>query len=148
MKTSQRQPRSSSVSTAKLLVVNITLFTLGSFGYYLSTFAPALMLTSSLIVYFIIMTQMLYPMTLAVFAWMTGIDPSFHVEPTLYHYSTTYMALSIFIFLTIVCLNTDLGFFMKVSSAGVIFLLMLILFIIITGFQSGNNTDFVVGTAE
>ena len=91
---------------------------------------------------------MLYPMTLALFAWFTGIDPTFHTEPTLEYYSQTYMALFIFLILTLICLRTDLSFFMKVSSAGVIFIVILIIFIAVTGLKATRNTDFVTGTAE
>ena len=107
-----------------------------------------MVLGSSLVVYFIILTQMLYPMTLAMYAWTTGNDPEFHEEPTLRYYSTSYVAVGLFFFLTMVCLKTDLSFFMKVSSVGVVFLLMLIVFIVIKGLQSLSNTDFIVGSAE
>ena len=91
---------------------------------------------------------MLYPMTLAVFAWTTGIDPQFHTEPTLEYYSQTYIAIFLFLAVTLICLQTDLSFFMKVSSAGVIFIIMLIGFIVKTGIVASTNTDFVTGTSE
>ena len=123
-------------------------YLIGATGYYVGTFATCMMLNCAIVVYFIILTQTLYPLTLALYAWTTGDDPQFHEEPTLQYYSTSYVALGLFLFLTAVCLKTDLGFFMKVSSLGVIFLLLLILFIVIKGLQSFSNTDFMIGTAE
>lgn len=105
------------------------------------------MLTSAVVVYFIIMAQMLYPLTLAVYAWSTNTDPVFHTEATLDYYSTSHVALVLFVVLTVICLKTDLSFFMQVSSAGVIFIMMLILFIIAKGVQAFENTDFLIGSA-
>ena len=106
------------------------------------------MLTSAVVVYFIIMTQMFYPMTLAVVAWSTGTDPAFHTEPTLEYYSTAHVAIALLLLLTIICWKTELSFFMQVSSAGVIFLMLLILYIMLKGFQAFGNTDFIIGTPE
>ena len=146
MRTLQRHAGSNLVSKSESKLTHYYL--IGAIGYYLGTFAPCMMLASSIVVYFIILTQMLYPMTLAMYAWTTGNDPVFHEEPTLQYYSTFYVAVGLFIFLTMLCLKTDLSFFMKVSSVGVVFLLMLIVFIVIKGLQSLSNTDFIVGSAE
>ena len=87
-------------------------------------------------------------MTLAVYAWSTGIDPIFHTESTLEYYSTTHVAIALLIVLTVICWKAEISFFMQVSSAGVIFLVLLIVYIIIKGFQSFANTDFMIGTPE
>ena len=126
----------------------LTLLNIGAAGYYLGTVAPAIILGSCVVVYFIIMAQMFYPMTLATYAWSTGTDPTFHTEPTLQYYSITHIAIGMFLFLTVVCLKTDMSFFMQVSSAGVIFLMVLILFIITKGIQAFGNTEFMIGSTE
>ena len=115
---------------------------LGLFGYYIGTLAPATMLTSAVVVYFIIMTQMLYPMTLAVYAWMTKSDPIFYNDPTFDHYSTAHIAVFMLVLLTIICWKAELGFFMQISSAGVIFLVLLIIYIVQKGFEAFYNTEF------
>ena len=115
---------------------------LGLFGYYIGTLAPATMLTSAVVVYFIIMTQMLYPMTLAVYAWTTKSDPIFYNDPTFDHYSTAHIAVFMLVLLTIICWKAELGFFMQISSAGVIFLVLLIIYIVQKGFEAFYNTEF------
>ena len=131
-----------------MIEFKLSILEIGAVGYYLGTVAPAIILGSCVVVYFIIMAQMFYPMTLAVYAWTSGTDPTFHNEPTLQYYSITHIALLLFLFLTIICLKTDLSFFMQVSSAGVIFLMMLIIFIIAKGLQAFGNTEFIYGSTE
>ena len=106
------------------------------------------MLTSAVVVYFIIMTQMLYPMTLAVYAWTTKSDPIFYNEPTLDHFSTAHVAIFMLVLLTIICWNAELGFFMQISSAGVVFLIILIVYIVQKGFEAFSNSDFKIGSSE
>ena len=49
--------------------------------------------------------------------------------------------------LTMICWNAELTFFMKISSAGVIFLVLLIAYIMLKGFEAFSNTDFQSGSA-
>ena len=91
---------------------------------------------------------MLYPMTLAVYAWTTGENPVFYTEPTLDHYSTAHVAIFMLALLTIICWKAELGFFMQVSSAGVIFLILLIVYIVQKGLEAFQNSTFQIGTQE
>ena len=70
------------------------------------------------------------------------------MEPTLEYFSTSYTALILFLVLTVMCWKADLSFFMHVSSVGVIFIMMLIIFIVITGIEAFYNTDFIIGPTE
>ena len=45
---------------------------LGTFGYYLGSVMSATLLFGVLIVYFVIQAQLMYPLTLAVYAWTSG----------------------------------------------------------------------------
>ena len=121
---------------------------IGAFGFYMWSLTSVLLLNGVLIVYFCIMTQLLYPMTLAVYAWCSGNDPSFTLEPTFSHYSVSYCALILFLALSIITMKKDLSVFLKVGSFGVIFVFMLIIFIIMTGIIAMTNTEFMVGSAE
>lgn len=47
---------------------------------------------------------------------------------------------------TIICSKKDIKIFMKIGSYGVIFVVMLMIFIIYTGFRSLMDTDFSVGS--
>jgi len=100
------------------------------------------------VVYFIIMTQMFYPITLAIIASATGQDPVFNTEPTLLVYSQSYIAIALFLFVSVISLKTDLTIFMRASSVGIIFLIMMMIFIVAQGVKALFNTEFTVGDAE
>ena len=44
----------------------------GTKGYYTGLIAPAILITGGVIVYFVIMSQVLYPNMLAIYAWSSG----------------------------------------------------------------------------
>jgi hypothetical protein len=44
-------------------------------GYYIGLVAPALLIVGAIIVYFVIMCQMLYPLVLAIYSWVTSTSP-------------------------------------------------------------------------
>jgi len=71
------------IDRGKWFVNFVFALSLGSFGSYIGAMVSAILLTGCLIVYFIIMAQLFYPMTLALYAWSTGNDPVYLVEPTL-----------------------------------------------------------------
>lgn len=50
--------------------------------------------------------------------------------------------------LAVICSKKDLTIFMKVGSIGVLFVLMLIVFIIYTGIVAFTNTEFMFGPAD
>ena len=106
-----------------------------------------LLLHGVLIVYFVIQTQLLYPLTLAVYAWTSGNEPMYLMEPSLGQYSSSYCAIVLFFALAVICSKKDLSIFMKVGSIGVIFVFMLIIFIMITGIVAFSDTEFMIGTA-
>jgi hypothetical protein len=108
----------------------------------------AILLYGVLIVYFVIQTQLLYPLTLAVYAWCSGNEPVFLADPTFKHYSSSYCSIALFFALITLCSKKDLSIFMKVGSIGVIFVFMLIIFIVITGVVAFTNTEFMIGSTE
>lgn len=55
---------------------------IGSAGFYTGAVMSAVLLTGILIVYFVIQTQLLYPLTLAVYKWTSGNEPVYLSEPT------------------------------------------------------------------
>ena len=104
--------------------------------------APMFLLGSCLLAYFIIMTQMLYPMTLAVYAWTSGSKPVFYDGLSFTDYSILHVAFFMFGLFTVICWQAKLGFFMQVATTGVFFLLALIAYISMKGFQAIGNTEF------
>ena len=81
-------------------------------------------------------------MTLAVYAWTTSNAPVFSDELSLAHYSILHVAIFMFALYTLICWKADLGFFMQVASAGVAFLMVLIVYISKRGFEAFSNTEF------
>ena len=59
-----------------------------------------------------------------------------------------HVAIFMLILLTVICWKAELSFFMKISSTGVVFLVLLIVYIMLKGFQALSNTDFKTGTAS
>ena len=47
----------------------------GTKGYYTGLIAPAILIGGAVIAYFVIMSQVLYPIVLAIYAWTSGSDP-------------------------------------------------------------------------
>ena len=104
----------------------------GNFGYYLTLCSTALLLIGVLVVYFVIQTQLLYPLVLAIVSWSTK-SPNlkyYGTEPSFEHFSTSYCAIFIALILAYLCSLKDLSIFMRVGSFGVIFVLLLIFFIV------------------
>ena len=66
----------------KYYIISLIFDVLGTIGFYIGTIMSALILYGVLIVYFVIQTQLLYPLTLACYAWSTGNDPAYLSEPT------------------------------------------------------------------
>lgn len=54
----------------------------GTAGYYTGAISSSVLLTGVCIVYFVIQTQLLYPLTLSIYVWCTGNKPAYLTEPT------------------------------------------------------------------
>ena len=109
-------------------------------GYYVALIAPIILIGSAIVVCFIIMAQVTYPNLLATYAWITRKNPHYYHEPSFSHFSTSHCALVLFVILVIICNKKDMGIFMRLSSTGVIFVVMLMLFIFTTGLLAFTDT--------
>ena len=94
------------------------------------------------------MNQVLYPMLLAITVWISGNEATFKPDPTWSWFSSNYTAILIFVVITLICSKKDISIFMKIGSFGVIFVIMLMIFIIYTGIKALTNTNFSIGTME
>lgn len=47
----------------------------GAMGYYTGLLGPGLLILGAVVVYFVIMTEVLYPMCLAIYAWISHENP-------------------------------------------------------------------------
>jgi amino acid permease len=89
---------------------------------------------------------MLYPLTMAIYTWTSGNTIDLILDPSFKHYSTSYVALLLFVLLVIVCSKKDLAIFLRIGSFGVIFIVLLIVFILAMGIISLGSTSFVIGS--
>lgn len=89
---------------------------------------------------------MLYPIVLAIYSWCTGTNPHYYANPTLAHFSQSYCALALAVFLIILSSKKDLSFFMRIGSLGVIFIMLFVLYIVYNFFVGVENTSYSIGT--
>ena len=94
------------------------------------------------------MSQMLYPVVLALYAWTSGANPEFDSDPAFDRFSTSYCAMALFVVLMVVCIKKDLSVFMRASAYGIIFLFMLTVYIVVSAIKAFTNTEFHFGTYQ
>ena len=92
----------------------------------------------------------MYPDLLAIYSWCTGTTAkNSSVDPSFTRFSTSYVSLVLFVVLVIICNKKDINIFMRIGSFGVIFVVLLMIFIIATGVVAFTDTKFSFGsTAE
>ena len=122
-------------------------FILGPVGYYIGLIAPGILIAGAIIVFFVIMSQVLYPDLLAIYAWISRSTPAFDLDPSFARFSPSYVSLVLFVILVIICNKKDISMFMRIGSFGVIFVVLLMIFIIATGVIAFTDTTFAVGSA-
>lgn len=90
-------------------------------------------------------------MILALYIWISGkpeTSVTYKLEPGWDWFSSDYTAVIMFGILTFITQMKNIKLFMKISSFGVVFVIMLMLFIMYTGIDSMTNTSFKFGTME
>ena len=91
----------------KTIILNL-FFLLGKTGFYIGLCAPALLIVGAVSVYFVIMTQLLYPVLLAIYSWISGEEPELNLDPDFNRFSPAYCALFLFVILVILCSKKDM----------------------------------------
>ena len=109
-----------------------------------------MLILGAVAVFFVTMNQVLYPMILAIVVWCGGDKNTieYREDPTWEWFSGNYTALILFAIMTALCSKKDIKIFMKLGSYGVIFVVMLMIFIIYTGINALTNTDFKIGSYD
>ena len=115
----------------------------GKWAYYSGFISTLLIMVAAVCAYFVILSQMLYFITLALLKWIARTDVSPVTTADFSVYSLAYVALFIFVLEFFITLKKDLSIFIRLVSFGSIFIISLILFIIGFGFYAFSNTDFV-----
>jgi amino acid permease len=93
------------------------------------------------------MCQMLYPLVLAVYSWISGTSPVYYANPTFAHFSMNYCAAALAIVLIWICSKKDLSMFMRIGSLGVVFIMGFVLYIVYNFFYAVDTTTYSLGTA-
>jgi hypothetical protein len=117
----------------KYLLSFLIQFFSGKWGYYSGLICPCILIFGAVVVYFVIMTQVIYPMLLAIYAWCSGNNPTMINHPAFDQFSSAYCGLALFPIQVLICSVKDLKVFMRVGSFGVVFVIFLIFFICAVG---------------
>jgi len=121
----------------------------GKWAYYLGFISTLLIMVAAVCAYFVILSQMLYFLMLALIEWIGKKEMVPITSADFSHFSLSYMALIVFAVEFTITLKKDLTIFIKLMSFGSIFIISLILFIIGFGFYAIANTHFeIVGPSE
>jgi hypothetical protein len=115
---------------------------IGIWGFRLGLIFPALLILGAVIVLFVIMSQISYPICLAIYAWCSGTHPTELDKQTFKHFSASYTAIILFFVGVGVCSLKNLRVFIKMGSFGALFVTFLLIFIITTGIISLTNTEY------
>ena len=105
----------------------------GWWGYYAGIIFPFITLLGAAIVLFIILSQLLYPICMAIYWWifLTGEDPPTpQIEPVFSTFSPAYTSLFLYFLLVLVSSKKNLGVFIRLGSLGSIFVSMFIIGIV------------------
>ena len=70
------------------------------------------------------------------------------MNPVFTEFSPAYCALFLFVILVILCSKKDMQIFMKIGSFGVIFIIILMIFIMAVGILAFTDTEFAIGSAQ
>ena len=121
----------------------------GTWAYYCGFISTLLIMVAAVCAYFVILSQMLYFITLALIEWIFRTHIEAVTTADFSKFSLAYMALVVFAVEFTITLKKDLTIFIKLMSFGSIFIISLILFIIGFGFYALGTTHFeIVGPSE
>ena len=117
----------------------------GRKGYYGGIISTALVCIGAEIAYFVLLTQLLYPIPIAIQSWVTGNNSiELNYDPDFDRFSPAYAAIIMFVVESLITSKKELGFFIKIVSYGAIFIISLIIFIICFGIYGLASTDFQI----
>lgn len=114
----------------------------GKWAYYAGFLSTLLIMIAAVCAYFVILSQMLYFIMLALIEWIFKTEITPVTTAKFDCFSLAYMAIIVFAVEFVITLKKDLSIFIKLVSFGSIFIISLILFIVGFGFYAFTNTDF------
>jgi hypothetical protein len=120
----------------------------GKWAYYCGFISTLLIMVAAVCAYFVILSQMLYFILLALIEWIGKTRLDVVTKADFSTFSLAYMALIVFAIEFVITLKKDLTIFIKLMSFGSFFIIALILFIIGFGFYALGSTHFdIVGSS-
>ena len=111
---------------------------------------PTILIWGAITVYFVIIVESLYPLLYVLFKEAFGISMGDYIDPTKKPYcrfdafSTSYVAILMYLLLVAVCMKKDLTIFVKMGSLGAACVTLMITFIIGYWGYSLSNTNYKV----
>lgn len=94
----------------------------------------------ALILYFMLLSQTLYPVILGLIESVSGAHREISLDFDLSQFSYTYTCLVVFLGLLLISLKKDLRVFIKLNSLGSFFIMIIVVFIIGVGVLGFMNT--------
>ena len=116
----------------------------GNFGYYTGILFPLFMLLSTVIVLFIILSELLYPILLSLYTWCDPDSKEIYVEttPVLNDFSSAYTAIMLYFLLVLIISKKNLGVFIRLGSMGAVFVGIFIIGIMGLSAYAFTNTSY------
>ena len=107
--------------------------TFGKNGWYSGMVLFIIMLTIPILIFFQLLSQFLYPIILVCIELKTGGDKEIEFDMDFSGFSYSYTTFIIFIYLFVLTARRDMSIFIKINTFGVIFTMIIILYIITVG---------------
>jgi hypothetical protein len=121
----------------------------GHKGSYAALISTAFILYGGVLIYYQLMSQTLFPFIVGIQDIITGnYTPSVDTEADFTYFSLSWTSIIIFVPLYLVICLQDRKIFIRLSSYGVLFILIQILFVIIIFFISVTNTSYSFSIGE
>ena len=118
----------------------------GRKGYIAGMISFCINLMVPIIIFFQLLSQNLYPIILAVMDLCgahTTYDPSNLFPPVFDKFSYTWTCVIIFFIIFAMTAPRDVSIYVKINSFGVVFIVIVVVFLIAMGCYSLTNTDYV-----
>ena len=115
--------------------------------YYIHTYIHNIIMFAANISYLMICSHMVYKISLFILnmKFHTDLQPDNRIL-SFEHFSLSWVTIFCAIFLTSVCMIRDKSVFNKIAGKGAFFIMILVTYIVYTGFKSFTNTKFMFTT--
>jgi sodium-coupled neutral amino acid transporter 9 len=116
--------------------------TFGKKGWYLGMILFIIMLFIPIIIFFMLLSQYLYPILLVIIELFTKEDRKLSFDTDFSQFSYSYTCMIVFLFLFILTMRRDMSLFIKINSFGVIFTIIIIGSIVVIGIIGLSTSEY------